>query len=389
MAQGEKRHSAGWYYRTGETQLEKHDWLGARESFDACLREDHLFVDAYYSRAMVHEHFDSLNRALTDYNIYLEFRPTHHEALFSRAQLRMRMGQNELAKTDLLALLSLPPGETTAIFYRQNVHTGTVDQVFTSKGTQGSHKSYLFNALGLADVNLGVYDEAIQFFDSAIRVSPRDPDIFVNRGTAKEKKLDTLGAIEDYKRALMLYPEHAVGKHNLAAITRGKSYKDIDSKLLDEALEDNPALPFTYAQRAYQNLESGNYAKALEDYDKAIALDKKQADYFVNRGLVKEKLKDPQGAYADYTAAIRLQSDYAMAWLNRGNVSARAGKLKEALEDYSAAITHDPEYGSAFFNRAMVLNRMKQGDLACKDMHTAERLGMKVTPAEWKSVCGN
>lgn len=386
---GEKRRSADYYYRVGEVQLEKHNWIGARDSFDACLRENPRYADAYYSRAIIHEHFDSLDRALTDYNIYLEFRPEHHEALFGRAQVRMRLDQDELAKADLLRLLQLPPGETTTVFYRQDYHTGAVDQIFTSKGTEGAHKGYILNTLGLLDVKLGSYDEAILYFDSSLRAAPGDPDVLVNRGTAKEKKLDTLAAIEDYKRALILDPQHAIAKHNLAAITKGKSYSGMDSKLLDEAVNDNPKLPFTYSERGYVNLQKGNYAKALDDYDHAISLDPTEPDYFLNRGLIREKLNNPQGAYSDYTEAIRLQNDYGMAWLNRGNLLAKLGKLQEAVEDYTVAITYVPNYASAFFNRAMVLNRLKQRDLACKDLQTAERLGSKVDPKAWKSICGN
>jgi len=382
----EKRRSASYYYRVGEVQLEKHNWLEARNSFDACLRTDPLYADAYYSRAIIHEHFDSLDRALTDYNIYLEFRPDHHEALFGRAHLRMRLDQYELAKGDLLKLLRLPPGETTTVFFRQDAYSGAVDKVFTSKGIE---KTYVFNALGMADTRMGNYDEAIQYFDSALRSSPNDPDVFVNRGMAKEKKRDTTAAIADYQRALFFNPQHAVAKHNLGVIGKGKDLTKVDSKLLDEAIEENPNMPFAYSQRAYISFQKGDFAKAIKDYDRAISLDATDPEYFLNRGLAKEKLKDQQGAYSDYTNAIRLQNDFEKAWLNRGNLLAKLGQLNEAVEDYSVAIVHSPEYGSAFFNRAMVLNRLHQRDLACKDLQTAERLGVKVEPKAWKSICGN
>lgn len=385
-ANGEKRRSASFYYRVGEVQLEKHQWIEARQSFDDCLREDPLYADAYYSRAIVHEHFDSLSRALTDYNIYLEFRPDHHEALFSRAQLRMRLNQDELAKADLLKLLHLPPGETTAVFFRQDVYTGAVDQIFTSKGAD---QSYIFNALGMVDMKIGSYDEAIKYFDSALYASPNDADVLVNRGTAKEKKLDTLEAIADYRRALISNPQHGVAKHNLGVISKGKNMTGVESDLLNEAIKDNPKMPFAYAERGYTHLQKGEYAKALEDYDKAISLDVTQPEYFLNRGLVKEKLKDQNGAYSDYTAAIRLQNDFEKAWLNRGNLLARLGRLKEAVEDYSVAITHSPEYAAAFYNRAMALNRLQQRDLACKDLQSAEKLGAQILPSAWKSVCGD
>jgi len=383
---GEKRRSASWYYRAGEVQLEKHNWPGARESFDACLHEDPMYTDAYYSRAIVHEHFDSLNSALVDYNIYLEFRPDHHEALFSRAQVRMRLNQNALAKDDLLKLRAMPPGPTTTVFFRQDAYTGAVDKVFTSKS---SDKGYIFNALGMVDMKMENYEDAIQYFDSALVASPNDPDVLVNRGTAREKKADTTGAIADFQKALFYNPQHAIAKHNLGAISKGKNIEKLDLKLLDEAIEENPNMPFAYAERAYVNLQKGEFAKALKDYDRAILLDRKEPEYFLNRGLIKEKLKDLQGAYSDYTSAIKLKEGFEKAWLNRGNLLARLGKLNEAVEDYSVAIVHSPDYASAYFNRAMVLNRLHQRDLACKDLQTAERLGSKIDPKAWKSVCGN
>lgn len=382
----EKRRSAGFYYRVSEAQLLKHEWLAARDALNACLREDPMYADAYYSRAIVNEHFDSLNQALTDYNIYLEFRPEHYEALFSRAQLRMRMGMDELAKADLIKLLGMPQGETTAVFFRQDVYSGGVDQVFTSKG---ANKSYLYNALGLTSLKLNQYNEAVGFFDSALALSPRDPDLFMNRGIAKEKKADTTEAINDYQRALMYNPHHAVAKHNLSVITKGKNIAERDPKLLDEAIADNPNLPFAYAERAWWNFEKENFSQAIKDYDEAIKLDPRQPEYLLNRGLAKERLKDTQGAYADYTAAIKIRNDFEKAWLNRGNLLARLGRLNEAVEDYTVAITHFPEYASAFFNRAMVLNRLQKRDLACADLQTAEKLGVKVEPRAWKSICGN
>jgi len=386
LAQEEKRHSAGYYYRVSEVQVEKHNWPAARESLNACLREDPTYWDAYYSRAIVNEHFDSLNQALTDYNIYLEYRPEHHEALFGRAQVRMRLDQNELARTDFVKLLALPPGETTAVFFRQDVYSGQVDQVFTARG---ANKSYLYNALGLVAMKLSDFEGAIGYFDSALAISPNDPDLFVNRGTAKEKKTDTTEAVLDFQRALMYNPLHAVAKHNLSAISKGKNIAERDPRLLDEAIEDNPNLPFVYAERAYMNFQKENFSAAVDDYNKAIKLDPAQPEYFLNRGLALEKLKHTNAAYTDYTTAIRLQNNFEKAWLNRGNLLARLGRLNEAVEDYTAAITHSPEYASAFFNRAMVLNRLKKRDLACADLQTAERLGVKVEPRAWKSICGN
>lgn len=384
-AQDTKSRSASWYFRVGELQVEKNEWFDALNSFNACLRKDHTFVDAYYSRAVVHEHLDSLNQALTDYNIYLEFRPDHHEALFNRSQVRMRLGQYELAKDDLVKLLRLPrSGETTQIFFRQDPYAGQVDKAFTM---QGAEKGYIYNALGLVDMELDEYDEAIRYFDSAFISSPRDPDLFVNRGIAKEKKHDTTAAIADYQRALMFNPQHAVAKHNLALIGKGRDLTKINSNLMDEAIEESPNMPSAYAQRGYSNFQKGNFEEALKDYDKAIALDGTEPEYFLARGMTRERLKDPQRAYDDYTAAINLKKQFDRAYLNRGNVLTKLDLFKEAIDDYSEAIKYSPNNSSAYFNRALAFSYLNQKEVACDDLQKAEKLGAKITSDVKQKIC--
>jgi len=336
---GEKRRSADFYFRVGEVQMEKQNWIAARTAFDACLQVNHLFYDAYFSRAVVHEHLDSLNKALTDYNIYLEFRPTHSEALFGRAQVRMRLNQFALAKEDLQKVLRVPTGATTSIFFRQDVNSGTADRMFT---THGAH-AFTYNALGQVDVKLENYDEAIKYFDSALYALPNDAELLVNRGMAYEKKTDTALAIADYQRALRSNPHHVTAKERLDIITEGKKIVVDETKMYDDIIAEWPYLSSGYAERAFMYFEKGNYSKALADYNKAIELEPTEPAYFINRGLIKEMMNDNVGAYNDYTAAIKLKKGSEKALLNRGNLLTKQGKLNEAVDDYSAAIVHYPE----------------------------------------------
>ncbi|MEJ0033704.1 MAG: tetratricopeptide repeat protein [Bacteroidota bacterium] len=365
--------------------MDKNHWPEAKSSLDACLRKDHTFAEAYYSRAIVHEHLDSLNQALTDYNIYLEFRPNHNEALFNRSQIRMRMDQYDLAKDDLLKLLRLPRGgETTQVFFRQDPYSGKADKMFTM---QGAEKGFIYNSLGMVDMELGNYDDAIKYFDSAFLSSPHDADLFVNRGIAKEKKRDTIAAIADYQRALMYNPQHAVAKHNLAIIGKGKDLTKTNPNLLDEAIEESPNMPTAYAQRAYSNFQKGKFAEALKDYDKAIALDDSEPEYFLARGMTKERLKDPQKAYDDYSAAIKLNENFDKAYLNRGNILIKLELFKEAVDDYTNAIKYSPKNSSAYFNRALAFSYLNQKEVACDDLNKAEQLGAKVPSDIKQKIC--
>lgn len=364
-----------------EDFMARRQWPSALEALNLSLAKDATLTEAYYTRALVHERLGNDSDALTDLNIYLEFRPDHYEALLSRAQLRMRSAQYDLAKADFVRLLTLSPGETTAVFFQTDQVTGGVSGIFSARGAS---RAQLFNFIGLADTRLGNFAEAVVVFDSAIAAAPGVPDYWVNRGLARVGMGDTAAAVTDYRQALGIDPRHALAKHNLWVV-RGKSE---GSAMLDHAIDDNPNMPFAWAERAYYKQENKQWKGALADYNQAIRLDPDEKEYYLNRGLVKEKLHDNSGAYEDITKALELDGRFDKAWLSRGNLMTRLGHYPEAIEDYTAAITWSPAYSAAWYNRALARDRMHQKAAACYDLEQAEKLGMAIPPKVKGKLCG-
>ncbi len=380
----EKKSHAIHYFEEGEQALNEQKYKMALAHFNECLRLDPYYLDAYYSRAIAKEHLNDAKGALTDYNIFLTSKPENTEALFSRAVIRFQQDQFDLARQDFLKLLKLAPGETTTVYFRQDRFGAGTDKIFTS---QSNGKATLYNYLGLIDIKNKRYKEAIVFMDSALRLEPKEPDYFVNRGIVHEKLRDTTAAITDYQRALNIEPNHTLATHNLAVIKRAKGEIQESEKLLDEAISKNPGLPYPYAERGYYRLMNKDLKGALEDYDKVLSIDKKDEESYLNRGLVKERLKDFKGAFTDYTEAISLKPDYEKAWLNRANLLVKLNRLDEALEDYTVAITWYPEYAVAYYNRAIANNKLKKNKEACADLNQAIKLGAKVESSMKAKLC--
>jgi tetratricopeptide (TPR) repeat protein len=67
------------------------------------------------------------------------------------------------------------------------------------------------------------------------------------------------------------------------------------------------------------------------------------AQAFVNRGIVKHKLEDTQGAIPDYDMAIKLNPDIAVAWLNRG-IAKETLKIPGFESDFAIAEQLDPKF---------------------------------------------
>jgi tetratricopeptide (TPR) repeat protein len=383
-AQAEKDHKAGWYFEEGEKAMEQKHWNYALTFFNQCLQKEPYFPDAYYSRGMIKEQLKDFNGALTDYNIYLELRPEHFEALLNRAALRYRLGQYDQAKTDFEKLITMPQGETSTVFFRQEIFASSVNKIFT---TQGSDKAYLYNYVGLCETKLDDLAKAISHFTLAIEGHPYEADYYVNRGLAKEKSGHLDEARGDYHEALKYNAQHEVAKHNLSALNKKQGNKEDANQLLNDAINNNPLLPYPYAERGFARMERKDWPGALEDYNQAIQIDSTNEEYFLNRALIKEKLKNFDGAYRDYSKAIQFKPNFEKAWLNRGNLLSRSNRLPEAVEDYTVAIFYFPEYATAYYNRGIANHRLHKLIEACKDISKAEELGLNVEPSMKKSIC--
>lgn len=367
--QAEEAHNAGNYKL-------------ALEYLNKCLKESPGYAEAYFSRGSAREQLRDLSGANTDYNIYLEMKPDQPEALLSRAIVRYRLGLYEQSRTDFLKLLSLPAGETQTIFFNQSASATGKNQIVT---VQGAIQPQIFNYLALVETKLGKFKEAVTWLDSAILLDSKQADYFVNRGIAKEGLNDTT-AMQDYKKALSIQPDHSVALHNVAVLKRKKGEKSSEDDL-ERAIESDSSMLYPYLERAYQRMEGGYYKGALEDYDRALKIQGKDPDIWLNRGHVKEKLNDYKGAISDYTKAIELDEKFDKAWLNRGNVLSKQGRVEEAIEDYTVAITFNPEYAAAYYNRAIARQRAKQSQEACMDLKKAESLGLTVTEKMMKEIC--
>ena len=195
------------------------------------------------------------------------------------------------------------------------------------EGYQGYAKVY--QERGHAKSDYGFYQEAIQDYTEAIELIPDDAVAYYNRGNAKQKNEDYIGAIQDYNKALKL----------------------------------NPYSTSSYLNRGVAKGKLLNYAGEIQDYTEGIKQKPKNLwSYYYNRGNAKRQSKDYDGAIEDDTEAIRLieeairlieddteairlKDDFAAAYLNRGLAKVRMSEpdYEGAIEDYTNAINLNPD----------------------------------------------
>ena len=104
---------------------------------------------------------------------------------------------------------------------------------------------------------------------------------------------------------------------------------------------DDPALML---DRALALGATGRYAEALEDLDRAVALDPSRADAWLLRGAAKRQLGRVEDAERDVARALSLAPDNAEALLERGALRRTKGDVRGARADWeqAARLATDP-----------------------------------------------
>ena len=110
-----------------------------------------------------------------------------------------------------------------------------------------------------------------------------------------------------------------------------------------------------YEYYFYLGLISDDYNEKLKYYNKAIKEKDDYTDAYINRGLVKNELKDYEGSIKDYDKAIELDPKCSLAYNNRGYTKYKKKDYQGALNDYNKAILLNPQLNIAIDNKAKLL----------------------------------
>jgi lipoprotein NlpI len=208
----------------------------------------------------------------------------------------------------------------------------------------GAVLAAMYVSRGVEYKNQRGLDLALADFDQAVRLDPKNPDVYALRGMAWEAKGDFERALADFDQAIGLDPKNAE-----AYAVRGVAWAakgDLDRAIADydQTIRLDPKDTRAYAVRGVAWAAKGDLDRAIADYDQAIRLDQKNDAVYDNRGIAWAAKGDPDRAIADYDQAIRLAPKNASWYFHRGLSNLYAGALPTALADLNRASELNPKH---------------------------------------------
>jgi len=133
-------------------------------------------------------------------------------------------------------------------------------------------------------------------------------------------------------------------------------------------------VPMAYYGLGTYFQQAGLYDRAIENFDKAVALDASLYQVYNNKGVVYGVLGQYAKAIECFNKAIAINQNPS-AYNNRGLTLSYVGQYGDALEDYTKAIELDQRFADAYFNRGSIYLRTGKTLLALADFQQGCALG--------------
>jgi tetratricopeptide (TPR) repeat protein len=142
---------------------------------------------------------------------------------------------------------------------------------------------------------------------------------------------------------------------------------------LDEIIGRDSSNVTAYMLRATMYTKLYNYALAIRDYDKAISLQPKNQEAYVERAMLKGEIQDDYaGAAEDFTTLLKLDPNNDTFWFYRGMNYERLQRYDDAMSDYSMSMMKSGTTNSVtLVRRGVCAMNLKRDEPAVKDFSAA------------------
>ncbi len=346
-------------YSIAVRAFDRGDWQQAVNYFQQAVDTEPQSSDLLYWLGESHRLNGQAARALDAYNRAIRANPNFAPAFLGRARASLNLDSAPLEdiREDLQTALTLDGG--------------------------------LFEAhleLARLDLSASRYAGALERLDAATAANPDSPLVNLYRAQAYLALGEPDSAFEQAslanQRDLTLLPAYlALGE---ALQARGDYQQSLDPLAIYERFADPPeARVYALLGRAYR--EAGDDQRALQAFEQALRLDRRNFDALYQRGLLYLERDEPRRALGDFNDALSLKPDsYELAIArSRALLAIEAyGDAYIQLNRLQADALTDSRKAELYYWRAQALQPLN-AQAAINDWQRLLELGEGIVPAEW------
>lgn len=314
---------------------------------------------AYGTRAQVYLNLKDTIQALKDYSQAINIVPDDDRFYNQRAQVYYEQGKYDLADKDYLKMISLKEGDVMGymgIGRNANAQKRYEDAIkqfdYVVKLEPNYSSAYSFRAESY--IGLKKYNEAIDDVISALGID-RDRKAFYELQELADSAFEQ--TVAKLKVQKIKEPNEQSWDYDLGIVyERAAKYNKAIAYYKESLEKESNIITASRISSCYDDL--GDYDKALEYCNQAIALDSVKTNYLYEKANILDNAGRTQEAIKTMSDYIANTLDEPAGYYQRGWFKDHSGDIEGALEDYTMAITLQPNVAYAYLNRG-VLYRLK------------------------------
>ena len=246
----------------------------------------------------------------------------------------------------------------------------------------------------------GEYAEAYDYYDYAVRISPRDASLYFERGNLsflilasiiadsssaddREKlsaseserswfvKHHCAMALDDFNKAISLEPHIDVFYYMRGSVQLFEAYPCYNAaaaiESFDKAIQLNDSNAIYYMERGKARVSLGNYKQAVDDLRQAAAIKGNDYQFYRDIGKLYEKMGMKKEAIPLYKQAMEQAPYDRLGILNRSLVVLRGDNQEELIQDYAELIAKRPEVAQLYAMRGHCYRKIGKFSEAVRD----------------------
>lgn len=330
---------------------------------------------AFSTRASVFLNLEDTIQAIKDYTQAIALTPEDDRLYNARAQVYYEQGKYDLADNDYRKMISLKEGDVMGYMglgknaNAQKRYEDAIKQFdYVNKLEPSYSSAYSFRAESY--IGLKKYNEAIDDIITALGIDQDNKAFYELQTLADSAFAQTVTKLKVQK---LKEPKEYSWPYDLGVVYEktDRYAKAIPFYKESLAIESNKETANRIAN-CYN--EIGDYDKALEYCDQAIALDSTKTNYLYFKAKILDNAGRSEEAIKVMDSYIAQNPEEYFPYYRRGWFKDHSGKTDEAIEDYTMAITLQPNDAYQYLNRGVLLLQKGDKKKADEDFKQAVRL---------------
>ena len=300
-----KRASAQTWFLMAVTYLQTNEAQRAKKAFEAALKAQPCYPDAYNNLGVLAERDGNLKGAIQYFSKAIEQKHDYTSALFNLGSVYQKSKDYPQAEHQYLRVLALEPNNINAHLNLGSMYMLT-DQLESAlihlKASQAlaPNDHTTLNNLGRLFHLKKEYKEAISYFHKALIHNPGFPEAHNNIALSYIEKEEIEEAKSHLNQAILLNDQFTEAITNLANLYKGLNQLDAAETYYKKALAVDPKSPSANCNIGLVMLHKGNYDSAKTYFQFALSNNENHQESRYNLGTYQLSTGDFSQGWINY-----------------------------------------------------------------------------------------